>query len=197
MHRIGIMGGTFDPIHIGHLVTAEAARHEFALQRVFFVPSGNPPHKQHVSQGEHRYMMTLLATAANPAFYLSRAEIDRSGYSYTYDTVRVFLREYVPCELYFITGADAILDITNWHNYRELLQISHFVAATRPGFRLEQHLDRQGFTAAEREHIHYIEIPSLSISSTDIRQRVREGRPITYLVPEGVEHYIHKHRLYI
>ncbi|MGI6357793.1 MAG: nicotinate-nucleotide adenylyltransferase [Bacillota bacterium] len=199
MRRIGIMGGTFDPIHIGHLVTAEAARHEFSLQRVFFVPSGNPPHKQsqNVSKGEHRYLMTLLATAANPAFYLSRAEIDRSGYSYTYDTVRLFLRDYAPCELYFITGADAILDITSWHNYQQLLQICHFVAATRPGFRLEQHLNRQSFTAEQLAHIHYIEIPSLAISSTDIRRRVREGRPISYLVPEGVEHYIHKHRLYI
>lgn len=198
MQRYGIMGGTFDPIHIGHLVTAEAARHEFDLQRVFFVPSGNPPHKQgqHVTSGEHRYLMTLLATTANPAFYLSRVEIDRVGYSYTYDTVQFFLHEYAPCELYFITGADAIREITNWHRHEELLQICHFVAATRPGFRLDDHLNLEHFSNGEMQQIHHLEVPSLAISSTDVRQRVRTGRPIKYLVPEGVEHYIHKYRLY-
>lgn len=193
------MGGTFDPIHIGHLVTAEVARHEFNLERVFFVPAGNPPHKrgQNVSSGEHRYLMTLLATAANPAFHLSKVEIDRGGFSYTYDTVKYFLTEYGPCEVYFITGADAIRDIPTWHRHQELLQISHFVAATRPGFRLDDYLNLQHFSANELEHIHLLEVPSLAVSSTDVRARVREVRPIKYLVPEGVEHYIHKHRLYL
>lgn len=198
MQRLGIMGGTFDPIHIGHLVTAEAARHEFSLERVFFVPSGNPPHKRGtVSPGEHRYLMTLLATAANPAFYLSRVEIDREGYSYTYDTVRYFLDQHGPCEIYFITGADAIRDIPSWHRHQELLQISHFVAATRPGFRLEDYLNREHFSLSELQSIHLLEVPSLAVSSTDVRKRVQAGHPIRYLVPEGVEHYIHKHRLYL
>lgn len=193
------MGGTFDPIHIGHLVTAEVARHEFALERVFFVPSGNPPHKQGqaVSSGEHRYLMSLLATTANPAFYLSRVEIDRSGYSYTFDTIKFFLAEFGPCEIFFITGADAIRDIPSWHRHQELLHISHFVAATRPGFRLDNYLNLEHFSAAELANIHLLEVPSLAVSSTDIRTRVIEGRPIKYLVPEGVEHYIYKHRLYV
>lgn len=192
------MGGTFDPIHIGHLVTAEVARHEFALERVFFVPSGNPPHKQGqtVSAGEHRYLMSLLATATNPAFYPSRVEIDRGGYSYTFDTIKFFLEEFKPCEIYFITGADAIRDIPTWHRHQELLRISHFVAATRPGFRLDDYLNLEHFSAADLANIHLLEVPSLAVSSTDIRRRVLEHKPIKYLVPEGVEHYIQKHLLY-
>lgn len=197
MHRLGIMGGTFDPIHLGHLVTAEAALYEFDLERVYFVPSGQPPHKKEVTDGEHRYLMTLLATATNSAFYVSRVEIDRQGYSYTFDTVRYFLQAYAPCEVYFITGADAIRDIHKWHRYQDLLSISQFVAATRPGFALQNFLNSRNFSREEMQHIHFLEVPSLAISSTDIRQRTQAGRPIKYLVPDSVENYIRKHQLYL
>lgn len=193
------MGGTFDPVHIGHLVTAEVARHEFGLEKVYFVPSGKPPHKQTrpVTDAEHRYLMTLLATAANPHFYLSREEIDRSGYSYTVDTVEYFLQAEGPCEVFFITGADAIRDMHTWHRYRDLLGLAQIVAATRPGFSLKTYINSEHFSQHELDHIHLLEVPSLAISSTDIRRRVRDGRPIKYLVLESVENYIHKFGLYL
>ncbi len=196
MGRYGVMGGTFDPIHLGHLVAAQAALHEFELDAVYFVPSGQPPHKRHVTDGEHRYLMTLLATAANPRFYTSRVEIDRVGYSYTYDTILYLRQEFNSDEIYFLTGADVISHLHTWYRYRELLQVCHFVAATRPGFAFDDALQSSSLTAAEVERISFLEVPSLAISSTDIRQRVRDGRPIKYLVPSAVENYIYKHALY-
>lgn len=193
MRRCGIMGGTFDPIHLGHLVTAEAALHDFRLDAVYFVPSGRPPHKEEVTDCEHRYLMTLLATVANPKFLVSRVEIDRSGYSYTYDTVQHFSQHFKQCEIYFITGADVMHAIHKWHRYQELLRSCHFVAATRPGFSFS---DAGTLTAQEMEAIQFLEVPSLAISSTDIRRRVQTARPIKYLVPSSVEGYIYKHGLY-
>ncbi|MBC7346085.1 MAG: nicotinate-nucleotide adenylyltransferase [Clostridia bacterium] len=195
------MGGTFDPIHYGHLVAAEAARTEFDLEVVVFVPSGHPPHKKdsRLTPARHRYLMTVLAVATNPWFEVSRVEIEREGYSYTIDTVKAFRERYGPAtELYFITGADAILEILTWHRVNELLTMCRFIAATRPGYHLDglgqvlQKLPPEG-----RGRIHLLEVPALAISSTDVRERVRCGRSIKYLLPEAVEHYIYKNHLYV
>ncbi|HHY60077.1 MAG TPA: nicotinate-nucleotide adenylyltransferase [Clostridia bacterium] len=199
LKRIGIMGGTFDPIHYGHLVTAEAALHAYQLEEVIFVPSGRPPHKKNyrVTAAEHRYLMTILAVATNPRFHASRIEIDRTGYSYTVDTIKAFRELYGPqAELYFITGADAILEILTWKNVKNLPELCLFIAATRPGFDL-QALDKVFTELPELEgRLHLLEVPALAISSSDIRKRVREGRPIKYLLPETVEQYIYKNGLY-
>jgi len=199
--RIGIMGGTFDPIHNGHLVTAEEARVQFGLQRVIFVPNHHPPHKdpREVSGPEHRYLMTFLATVTNPAFTVSRDEIEREGPSYTIETIRRFRAELPGAALYYITGADAILQILRgeWEDSPGLLALCDFIAATRPGFVLDPEDARaQNVTGRRLDNIHFMEIPALAISSTDIRARVHRGRPIKYLVPEPVENYIVKHALY-
>ncbi len=195
------MGGTFDPIHNGHLVTAEEARVQFGLQQVVFVPSRHPPHKDpdEVSGPEHRYLMTFLATVTNPAFTVSRMEIEREGPSYTIETISRFRREEPEASLYFITGADAILQILRgeWEDSPGLLALCDFIAATRPGFVLDPDDARsRNVTGRRLDNIHFMEIPALAISSTDIRARVRAGRPIKYLVPEPVENYIVKHGLY-
>ena len=194
--RLGIMGGTFDPIHYGHLVTAEIARSKFALDTVVFVPSGHPPHKQSVpGHAEQRLMMTLLATVTNPYFQLSRSEVDRLGPSYTYDTLREFQGLYgAKSEFFFITGTDAVLEMLAWHNGEKLVDMCSIIAATRPGYRLtDVHRLPDNF----REKIELMQVPALSISSTDIRCRIREGKPIKYLLPEAVETYIYKQGLYL
>lgn len=195
--RLGIMGGTFDPIHYGHLVTAAAAHHKYGLDKVIFVPAGNPPHKaeSRITDPEERYMMCILATISNPSFQVSRLEIDREGYSYTNDTVIAF-KELCQgnCEIFFISGADAVLDIIHWKNVGELLSNCTFVAATRPGFNLEEARDLPEEFLSK---IRFMTIPALAISSTDIRKRVRQGRPITYLLPETVESYILKQGFYL
>lgn len=197
--KIGIMGGTFDPIHFGHLVTAEAALASFDLNQVVFVPSGKPPHKKdyRVTDAEARYLMTVMAVATNAHFRVSRMEIDRQGYSYAIDTVKAFKELYgQETELFFITGADAILEILTWKNVEHLLGLCQFIAATRPGFDLEA-LDQVLIKLpALRGRLHFLEVPALAISSSDIRRRVSEGRPIKYLLPETVEHYIYKTGLY-
>ncbi|HEY7478292.1 MAG TPA: nicotinate-nucleotide adenylyltransferase [Actinomycetota bacterium] len=193
--QLGVMGGTFDPIHYGHLVTAEEALHQFALDEVVFIPTGAPWMKEHevVSPPEDRYLMTVIATASNPRFRVSRAEIDREGPTYTIDTLR-HLREEADggADLFFITGADAVLEIFQWKDPGELFELAHFIAATRPGYDLasfEQY-------AANHPGITVMNIPALAISSTDIRDRVAAGRPIRYLVPEGVNSYVQKAGLY-
>ena len=199
--RIGLMGGTFDPIHYGHLVTAEEVRGQFALERVVFVPSGQPPHKapEGVTPAEHRYVMTVLATTSNPHFDVSRVDIDRPGPSYTVDTLTAARELYGPdTELYFITGADALLEILTWKSPERLLSLCRFVAATRPGYPLE----RVELVAGElfrryRSRVLVVPVPAVAISSSDIRDRVRAGRSIRYLVPEPVAEYIYKHRLYV
>lgn len=194
--KIAIMGGTFDPVHYGHLVTAEAARCGFTLDKVVFVPSGRPPHKQErkISPAEHRLAMTQLAIATNPSFEVSRVEIDRPGFSYAVDTVAAFHERYgQEAEIYFITGADAILEILTWKNVDRLMEVCHFIAATRPGFQLS---DMENILPRFRGKIIFMEVPALAISSTDIRERVRRGRPIKYLLPEPVEEYIYQHGLY-
>lgn len=201
MHRIGLMGGTFDPIHYGHLVTAEEIRAKFELERVIFIPAGHPPHKvkRHVSDQEHRYLMTFLATAPNPFFEVSRIEIDRPGPTYTIDTVRQFKDTYGDdYEFYFITGADAVLEILDWKDAEQLLGLCEFIAATRPGFNNKDiKAQLEHIALRYNKQIYSVEVPSLAISSTDIRQRIREGRPIKYLLPESVEYYIKKCGLYL
>jgi nicotinate-nucleotide adenylyltransferase len=199
--RVGIMGGTFDPIHLGHLVTAEAARSEFNLERVIFVPSGQPPHKKkkNISAKEFRYLMTFLATATNPYFEVSRTEIDRHGESYTIDTVKYMKdKMFSGGELFFITGADAILEIVTWKNVNELLEVVTFIAATRPGYDLNELKTRLSKELDNRflEKIIALEVPAMAISSTDIRLRMKKNRSIKYLLPESVENFIHKNNLY-
>jgi nicotinate-nucleotide adenylyltransferase len=195
------MGGTFDPIHHGHLVTAEEARAQFGLERVVFVPNRYSPIKDpaEVTDPEDRYLMTFLATASNPRFSVSRLEIDRPGASYTIDTIRDMAAQHPGAELYYITGSDAILQILRgeWAQSAELLRVCQFIAATRPGFSLDlETLRRTNATGRPIESVHVMNIPAMAISSTDIRTRVRAGRPIKYLVPEAVESYILKRRLY-
>lgn len=194
------MGGTFDPIHFGHLVTAEAARIEFGLEQVVFVPSGQPPHKKgrRLSSARDRFMMTVLAVTTNPWFDLSPVEIDRRGFSYTIDTVEEFRGLYgETTEFFFITGLDAIEEILTWHRVNELLTLCNFIAATRPGYHLEGMSEFCRKLAPEvKKVIHLLEVPALAISSSDIRERVRQGRSIKYLLPEAVEHYIYKYQLY-
>lgn len=198
--RIGVMGGTFDPIHYGHLVTGEGACAEFGLDQVLFVPAGQPPHKaaHEVSPAHHRYMMTVLATVGNPRFHVSRVDIDREGPSYTIDTLRLLKAQCGDdCEIFFITGADAMLEILTWKDAEELLNNWRFIAASRPGYDLDTLRERLGPLWPRCEgRISILQIPALAISSSDIRQRVRQGRPIRYLLPDAVAHYIEKSGLY-
>jgi len=196
--RLGIMGGTFDPIHFGHLVTAEEALVQFNLDRVIFMPTGNPVAKAHVnvSPAEHRYLMAVLATAANPDFDVSRMEVDRPGLTYTIDTLSMLRAEYGPStEIFFITGADAVWEILTWKDADAVADLATFIAATRPGYDLEV-ARAQHESATTRFRLEYIEVPALAISSTDMRRRVAEGRPVRYLTPEAVVAYIEKHGLY-
>jgi nicotinate-nucleotide adenylyltransferase len=198
--HIGLMGGTFDPIHMGHLVTAEEARQQFDLDYVVFVPAGTPPHKDEkgISLPEHRFLMTSLAVMSNPSFFVSRIEIDKEGPTYTIDTVRHFACEKEHCpEIFFITGADAILEIFTWKNYEELLRICTFIAVSRPGYSLDHFHDTLDRSCPEMKNkVHLLEIPALAVSSTFIRERVALGKTIKYLTPEPVEQYIKKHGLY-
>ena len=194
--RLGVMGGTFDPIHYGHLVTAEEALNQFGLDTVIFVPTGQPWMKEHgvVSPPEDRYLMTVIATASNPLFRVSRMEVDRDGPTYTVDTLRGLKDELgAGADLFFVTGADAVLEIFQWKQPDDLFALAHFIAATRPGY------DIAAFEAHAPQHnpdITVMNIPALAISSTDIRMRVGAARPIRYLVPEGVKSYIEKAGLY-
>src|SRR3954469_11926441 len=191
-HRDGIMGGTFDPCHHGHLVAASEVAGRFALDEVVFVPTGQPWQKSEydVSPAEDRYLMTVIATASNPMFTVSRVDIDRQGPTYTIDTLHDLRGQYgETAELFFITGADALAQILGWHRSEELLGLAHFVGVTRPG----HHLSDPGFPAGG---VTLIEVPALAISSTECRDRVQAGEPVWYLVPDGVVQYISKRRLY-
>lgn len=200
VRKLGIMGGTFDPIHYGHLVTAEAVRSEFELDQVIFVPSGRPPHKNptQVTPAQHRYLMTVLATLTNPHFDVSRVDIDRLGETYTVDTLTDLRREYgAGVQFYFITGADALAEIFSWKEPERLVHECVFVGATRPGFTLERlSPEVEDFMHQHAASFRFIEVPALAISSTDLRQRIARGRSIRYLAPDEVAFYIMKNGLY-
>lgn len=196
--RIGIMGGTFDPIHIAHLMIAEEVREAFKLDSVLFIPAAIPPHKlgHRVTSAYHRLVMVQLATAKNPYFHVSTCELERKGPSYSLLTIRELKKIYgKETELYFITGSDSINDLHTWHKPDELLKDCHFVGTTRPGAPMDKtELEKQFGSLATK--IHFFAVPELSISSTDIRARVRTGRSIKYIVPSIVEDYIYKEGLY-
>jgi nicotinate-nucleotide adenylyltransferase len=187
--RIGIMGGTFDPIHHGHLVAASEVAQSFALDEVVFVPTGQPYMKAAPSDSEHRYLMTVIATASNPMFTVSRVDIDRGGPTYTIDTLRDIRSQHPDAELFFITGADAVAQIIDWKDVEELWALAHFVAVTRPGHDLS-------VGGLPESDVSLLEVPALAISSTDCRARVGRDHPVWYLVPDGVVQYIFKHHLY-
>ena len=193
--RLGVMGGTFDPIHYGHLLTAEEAAVQFGLDEVLFVPTGRPWMKgeRAVSPAEDRYLMTVVATASNPRFRVSRVDIDRTGPTYTVDTLRLLADANRDSELFFVTGADAMLEIFHWKDPDEVLGLAHFIAATRPGYDLARF---EHDASTRHPNVSVMNVPALAISSTDIRERVASGRPIRYLVPEGVKSYIEKAGLY-
>ena len=191
--RIGIMGGVFDPIHIGHLFTAEEARIKFYLDKVIFVPVHSPTHKRNdrVTSSHHRLKMSTLATEDNPYFEVSKIEINRPGPSYTIDTIKEFRKMYSwEAKIFFITGADAFLEIETWYKKDELLKMCQFVAATRPGYDLSK------LHYKFKKVLQVMEIPALAISSTDIRHRIRNGLSIKYIVLEIVREYIFQHSLY-
>ncbi|MCW2492602.1 MAG: nicotinate-nucleotide adenylyltransferase [Pseudonocardiales bacterium] len=189
--RVGIMGGTFDPIHHGHLVAASEVADLFDLDEVVFVPTGQPWQKaeREVSPAEHRYLMAVVATASNPRFWVSRVDIDRPGPTYTVDTVRDIARLRPGAQIFFITGADALHQILSWKDADELFGMCHFVGVTRPGYHLSgDHLPSASVTL--------LDVPAMAISSSAVRERVRSERPVWYLVPDGVVQYIAKHALY-
>ncbi|UUZ61757.1 nicotinate-nucleotide adenylyltransferase [Nocardioides sp. B-3] len=188
------MGGTFDPIHHGHLVAASEVQARFDLDEVIFVPTGAPWQKadRDVSPAEDRYLMTVVATAANPRFNVSRVDIDRDGPTYTIDTLRDLHAKMPDAELYFITGADALADIFTRRNAEDLFELAQFVGCTRPGYEM----DKKTLDAIPSDRVTMVEIPALAISSTDCRDRKRRGEPVWYLVPDGVVQYIAKHDLY-
>lgn len=190
--RLGVMGGTFDPIHHGHLVAASEVRSWFDLDEVVFVPTGQPWQKDEraVTDAEDRYLMTVIATASNPRFSVSRVDIDRPGPTYTVDTLRdIRAARGEGWDLYFITGADALAKIVTWQDADACFDLAHFVGCTRPG----HELTTSGLPA---DRVTLVEVPALAISSTDCRQRVAAGEPIWYLVPDGVVQYVSKRSLY-
>ncbi|MHB1596893.1 MAG: nicotinate-nucleotide adenylyltransferase [Streptosporangiaceae bacterium] len=191
--RIGVMGGTFDPIHSGHLVAASEVCHALALDEVIFVPTGQPWQKadRDVASAEDRFLMTVIATAANPLFTVSRVDIDRPGETYTVDTLRDLRAARGPdAEFFFIIGADALSGLPTWKHAEDLLTLAHFVGCTRPGHQLAGGVLLEG-------RFSLIEVPAVEVSSTVCRERVRAGLPIRYLVPDGVVEYIAKRRLYL
>jgi nicotinate-nucleotide adenylyltransferase len=192
--RVGVMGGTFDPIHHGHLVAASEVQAWFDLDEVIFVPTGDPWQKSDsvVTEAEHRYLMTVVATAANPRFNVSRVDIVREGMTYTIDTLRDLKAEMPDAELFFITGADALADIFTWRDADELFELATFVGCTRPGYTM----DPETLAKIPSDKVTMVEIPALAISSTDCRERTAAGQPVWYLVPDGVVQYIAKHHLY-
>lgn len=191
MARIGIMGGTFDPVHHGHLVAASEVASLFSLDEVVFVPTGEPWQKadRQVSAAEDRYLMTVIATASNPRFSVSRVDVDRGGPTYTIDTLRDLRAINPAAELFFITGADALQQILSWKNAQDMFALAHFVGVTRPGYVLDDDGLPEGAVSL-------VEVPALTISSSDCRDRRKRGMPVWYLVPDGVVQYIEKRHLY-
>ncbi|MEU4768191.1 nicotinate-nucleotide adenylyltransferase [Actinosynnema sp. NPDC023794] len=189
--RIGVMGGTFDPVHHGHLVAASEVQARFDLDEVVFVPTGQPWQKseREVSAPEDRYLMTVIATASNPRFSVSRVDIDRPGPTYTVDTLTDLKAGHPDSDLFFITGADALEQILSWRRADDVFDLAHFIGVTRPGYELvDTHLPPGA--------VSLVEVPAMAISSTAVRDRTAAGLPVWYLVPDGVVQYISKRRLY-
>ncbi len=197
--RIGVMGGTFDPPHIGHLVAAEEARVRLRLERVLFVPAGIPPHKldEPVTPVEHRLEMVTRAVASNPYFTVSRVDVDRPGPSYTVDTLRLLRGEWGDdVELYFIMGIDSLADLPNWHEPQRIIELCRLAVVDRPGY--DAHIESlERILPGLSRRVEFVPMPQLEISSTDLAERVRQGLPIRYQVPPAVEAYIYTHRLYV
>ncbi|MFD2839051.1 nicotinate-nucleotide adenylyltransferase [Populibacterium corticicola] len=189
--RVGVMGGTFDPIHHGHLVAASEVAAQYDLDEVIFVPTGQPSFKQNqqVTEAEHRYLMTVIATASNPRFTVSRVDIEREGLTYTVDTLRDLKQDRPDDELFFITGADAVTQMAQWKDADMLWNMAQFVGVTRPGHDID-------LSGLPQDSVKILEVPAMAISSTNCRDRARNGQPVWYLVPDGVVQYIAKHGLY-
>ncbi len=201
MHKkkIGIFGGTFDPIHMGHMIVAETIMDEFGLDQVVFIPAAVPPHKlgRQISPARDRYMMTMLATCSNPRFQVSDMEMHRQGPSYSRDTLAQLIEKHgADAEFYFVVGADSVVSLHTWNRIDELLGMCHFIGASRPGCMPDMSKIQERFGPLA-EKIHCLETPELEISSTEIRKRVRQGKTIRYIVPEAVEQYIYKEKLYL
>ncbi|MCV7027458.1 nicotinate-nucleotide adenylyltransferase [Mycolicibacterium novocastrense] len=195
--RLGVMGGTFDPIHNGHLVAASEVADLFGLDEVVFVPTGQPWQKDRdVTAAEDRYLMTVIATASNPRFSVSRVDIDRSGPTYTKDTLLDLHALNPDADLFFITGADALASILTWQNWEDMFAIASFVGVSRPGYELDGKHIAAAIKELPDDALRLVEVPALAISSTDCRKRAEENRPIWYLVPDGVVQYVAKRRLY-
>ena len=197
--RIGLIGGTFDPIHNGHLLLAENSRKVFNLDKIIFMPAGIPPHKRdkHISSNVHRYNMTLLAINSNENFFLSDMELKKEGVSFTIDTIKYLKSNYRDSEIYFILGSDSLFQIDTWKDYEELLTLCNFIVVARPHYNNEKLRNLvDNLNNLYNSSIHIVEGPVLDISSSEIRDRVRKGLSISYLVPKPVEEYIYKHGLY-
>jgi nicotinate-nucleotide adenylyltransferase len=193
--KIGIMGGTFDPIHYGHLFIAEAARHALSLDRLIFVPAGNPPHKRYkaMAAAEHRYAMTALAIKDNPRFEISRAETDKAGASYTSETLETFAGIYADARFFLIMGMDSALEITEWHEHVKILSLSTVVVVARPGY-IRDKIEKIDGTV--RESLVFLDVGMIDVSSTEIRDNTREGKSVRYMTPEAVRDYIRERELY-
>ncbi len=196
--RLGVFGGTFDPIHIGHLIAAQEVWAALRLDRVLFVPAGEPPHKRGlpVTPAEHRVAMVALAIQDNPAFVLSRIEVDRPGPSYTVDTLRQLRATWPAAELFLIIGADELLSLPTWREPATIAALAQIVAVARPGVQIEDLRYLEPWIPEPQRRIHFVSMPLIGISATDLRRRVAEGRPIRYQVPDAVMQYIYEHRLY-
>ncbi len=199
MRKIGVFGGTFDPIHIGHLVLAEEAWYELKLAKVLFVPAGDPPHKRgrRLTPGHHRARMVRLAIEDNPYFELDRTDLDRPGPHYAVDMIHLIKEKLGEgAEIYFLVGLDSLIDLPNWHRPRDLLASCHFVALSRYGYWLDWE-ELEVALPGIREKVHILDMPELEIASHVLQQRVREGKPIKYQVPKKVEEYILDNGLYV
>ncbi|MEI7544924.1 MAG: nicotinate-nucleotide adenylyltransferase [Mycobacteriaceae bacterium] len=196
--RLGVMGGTFDPIHNGHLVAASEVADLFDLDEVVFVPTGRPWQKarRHVTAAEDRYLMTVIATASNPRFSVSRVDIDRAGPTYTNDTLEDLRALNPDSDLYFITGADALASILSWQNWEELFGLAKFIGVSRPGYELNGQHIAAAIDQLPADALTLVEVPALAISSSECRSRAASARPIWYLVPDGVVQYVNKRGLY-
>jgi nicotinate-nucleotide adenylyltransferase len=198
LQRIGVIGGTFDPIHYGHLAAAEEARVRVNLEKVLFAVAGLPPHKldEEVTPVEHRLAMVRLGISSNPDFELSRVDVDRSGPSYTVDTISILQEQWGQgTEMFFVLGIDSLVEVPTWHQPERLIQLCHLVAVARPGFEVDMR-QLEDSVPGISSRVEIIGMPEVDISSSDLQRRVREGLPIRYQVPEEVERYIREHRLY-